>query len=73
MTNGFKFLAKKNPEKFYGIRTFRCQYGIRLCDELGIYKLCKKYNKEYYLKKREAFCKASKKYCAKKKSQNSSS
>ena len=63
---------KKNPDRFYGFLTIRRLYGIKLCNEIGLTEMNKKYNRKYYLKNREAFCKASKKYYTKKKAEKSS-
>lgn len=57
---------KKNPDRFYGFLTLRRLYGIELSHEIGLTEKNKKYNRKYYLKNKEAFCKASKKYYAKK-------
>ena len=65
--------SEKNPDKFYGFLTIRRLYRIKLCHEIGLTEMNKKYNRKYYLKNREAFCKASKKYYTKKEATEKSS
>ena len=51
---------EKNPTKFYSSHIIRHRYGTKICRELGISITVRKYSREYYLKYREAYCKASK-------------
>ena len=63
---------EKDPNKCYSPGTLQHKYKSSLLKELGLpTHKGNKYNREYYLKNRKAFCKASKKYymCAKKKAQ----
>ena len=65
---------EKNPDRFYKPLTLQYRYDANLCKELRLLiRKGKKYSRENYMKNREYYCNASKKYYAKKKkSQNSS-
>ena len=52
---------KHNLEKYYKFESIRKSFGTELCHILGIPNP-RKYTHEMYLKYKESYCKASKKY-----------
>ena len=78
--SGFNFLAKKLRQILWNSYIFllqnlvpyRQRYGTKLCNELGMDGIYKKYNKEYYLKNREEFCQKKKKSAMQKRKHNKS-
>ncbi len=63
----YRLTHEKNPEKFYHYHTLRKIYGMKLCHEIGLTEVNRKYNENYYRMNKKAMCASAKKYYAKKK------
>ena len=60
--------CKKNPEQFYGFLTIRRLYGIKLCHEIGLTEMNKKYNRKILSKKKRSILQSIKEILHKKES-----